>query len=233
MPPNRVQSKRKIVPSRRAYENARLHSIARPPPPRTQKRQSRIPEHVDLTSNDLPDLESKQQASRKPPKPQEPLPTKYALSIKVFVDKVSICAQSMLQTAGAFDYARFIGIEAEKTSEYCARLGRDVNTIRISRAAIAYNKKESFESDIDSLEDWRRFDELAGSYLQDRSKKDVQVSWTITRQLKALTVEPEKEAPELHEDESEDDAQDDDEEAEKTGSSKKVSSIEAFLNRRL
>ncbi|KAI9854597.1 MAG: hypothetical protein M1813_000948 [Trichoglossum hirsutum] len=205
MPPNRAQTKRKVVPSRRAYENSLPRTTARPPPRRTLKQPSQTPEHIDLTSNDLLDLESKQQASRKPPKPQEPLPTKYALSIKVFVDKVSICAQSMLQTAGAFDYARFIGIEAEKTSEYCARLGRDVNAIRTSRATIAYNKKNSFESDIDN-----------------KSKKDVQVSWTITRQLKALSVEPGKEAPKLHEDESEHDAQDDDEEkAEKTRSFKK------------
>ncbi|KAI9771356.1 MAG: hypothetical protein M1840_002326 [Geoglossum simile] len=221
MPPDRVHSKRKIVPSRRAHENARLRSIARPPPPRTQKKQSRTPEHIDLTSNDLPNLESKQQASRKPPKPQEPLPMKYALSIKVFIDNVSICAQSILQTARVFDYARFIGIKAEKTSEYCAKLGRNINTIRTSRATIAYNKKDNFESDIDSLEDWRRFDELARSYLQDKSKKDVQMSWTITHQLKALFVKPERDAFELHEDESKDDAQDDDEEAEKTRSFKK------------
>jgi hypothetical protein len=232
MPPERAQSKRKVVPSRRVYENARLHSIARPPPPRTEKRQLRIPEHIDLTSNDLPDLESKQQVSRKPPKPQEPLPTKYTLSTEIFVDNVRIHAKTRLQTAGAFDYAGFIGIEAQKTSEYCAKLERDVST-RTSAARILYNKKECCESDIDSLEDWRQFDELAGTYLQDKNKKDVQMSWTITRQLKALSMEPEREALEPYEDESEDDPKDDDEEAKTTRSFKKVSSFEAFLNCRL
>lgn len=129
----------------------------------------------------------------------------------------------------AFDYAGFIGDEAQKTSEYCARLGREVS-IRTSRAKIVYNKKESSQSDINSLQDWRLLDEVAGSCLKDKSKKDVQLSWAITYQLKASSVEPEREALELYEDESEDDAKDDDEEAEKTRSSKKVSSFEAFPN---
>ncbi|KAI9868846.1 MAG: hypothetical protein M1813_004697 [Trichoglossum hirsutum] len=215
MPPDRAQSKRKVVPSRRAYENARSHSIARPPLHRTSKRQSRVLEHIDLTSNDLPNPESKQQVTRKPSKPQEPLPTKYTLSIDVFVDNVCLYSRMVLQTAGAFDYTGLIGAEAQKTSEYCARIERDVS-IRTSIAKIVYNKKECSQSNIDCLEDWRSFDELARTYLQDRSKKDVHLSWAITYQLKELSVEPEKEASELHDDESEDDTKDDDEEAETT-----------------
>jgi hypothetical protein len=78
------------MPSRRAYENASLFSVARSQPPQTKKRQSWIPEYIDLTFNDLLNLESKQQVSKKLPKLQEPLPMKYTLSIDVFVDKVYI-----------------------------------------------------------------------------------------------------------------------------------------------
>ena len=215
------------MPSRRAYENTRSSSVARPAPPRTKKKRSRIPEHNDLTPNDLSDLEPKQRVSRKPSKSQEPLPTKYTLYIKVLVDDVDIYSRTRLQTAGAFDYAGFMSVEAQKTSEYCARLERDAVT-RTSRAKIVYNKKEYFQSDIDSLEDWRLLDELAGTYLQDKSKKDVQLSWVITHRLKALSVEPEKEALEPFEDESEDDPKDYDEEAESARPSEKVGFFEAF-----
>ncbi|KAI9764929.1 MAG: hypothetical protein M1840_007954 [Geoglossum simile] len=118
-------------------------------------------EHIDLTFNDSPDLEPKQQVSRKSPKPQEPLPMKYTLSIDVFVDNIRV--------------------EAQKTS--C---------------------------------------------LQDKSKKDMQLSWAITCQLKALSVELEMGALKPYEDESKDDTKDDDENAEKTHSSKKFSSFEVF-----
>ena len=57
MPLDCAQLKRKVVLSRRAYENAHSHSIAQPLPHRTPKRQSQVPKHIDLTSNDLLDLE--------------------------------------------------------------------------------------------------------------------------------------------------------------------------------
>ncbi|KAI9770757.1 MAG: hypothetical protein M1840_003007 [Geoglossum simile] len=223
MPPDHVRTKRKVVPSRRASENASLRRNARPPPPRTKKRQSPIPkhtEHIDLTSNDPPDLEPKKKVSRKSPKPREPLPTKYALTLTVYVDDVRIYSQFKLQTPGAFDYAGFIAFETQKMSDYCDKQGRDVDT-RISMVKMVYNKKECHSADIESLEDWMLVDEFAESYLQDRSKKDVQLDWVITYKLKALSVEPEKKAPEPFEDESEDDAKNDDEDAETTHSSKK------------
>ncbi|KAI9768164.1 MAG: hypothetical protein M1840_004994 [Geoglossum simile] len=213
MPRERAQLKRKVVPSRRARETTRPSGIAQPPPSRTKKTHSRIPEHIDLTSNDCPTLESTKKVSKKSPKPQEPLPTKYPLSIDIFVDNICVYLRTMLQTAGAFDYAGFMSIDARKTSEYCARIGREVS-IRTSHAKITYNKKEFCQSDIDNPEDWRLFDELAGTYLQDKNKKDVQLSWTITSQLKALSMELEKTAPKLYEDESEDDAENGDDEVE-------------------
>ncbi|KAI9773649.1 MAG: hypothetical protein M1840_006923 [Geoglossum simile] len=224
MPPTRVKSKRTAMPSRRAYENSLPRTTARPPTRRTLKQPSQTPEHIDLTSNDTPSLESTQQASKKPLKPHEPLPTKYTLSINVFVDNIRIYSRIMLQTAGSFDYLGFIAVEAQKTADYCAKIGRDVST-RISTAMIVYNKKESGQSDIETLEDWRLFDDVAASCLQDKSKKDVQLSWVITSQLKALSVELEKEALEPFEDENEDN----DEDAEGTRSSKQNTTT----NRRL
>jgi len=100
MPPNRVRSKRKVVPSRRAYENTLSRSTSRPAPSRTPKRRSRTPEQIDLTSNDPPDLEPKQQVGRKPSKPHEPLRTKYTMSTQVIVDKTLILTRLVLQTAG-------------------------------------------------------------------------------------------------------------------------------------
>ncbi|KAI9855807.1 MAG: hypothetical protein M1813_009616 [Trichoglossum hirsutum] len=172
MPPNRVRSKRKVAPSRRAYENTLSRSTARPAPSRTPKRRSRTPEQIDLTSNDLPDLEPKQQVGRKPPKPHEPLPTKYTMSTQVIVDKTLILTRLVLQAAEAFDYAGFIAEETQMTTEHCAKLGQE---------------------------------------------------------LKLPPVEPEREAPELHEDENEDDANNDDEEAEKTCSFKKNTATNVCL----
>ncbi|KAI9866736.1 MAG: hypothetical protein M1813_000678 [Trichoglossum hirsutum] len=220
MPPERIQSKRKLVPSRRASEIASSYNIAQPLPSRIKKKRSRIPKRIDLTSDDPLALESTQLVSKKPPKLQEPLPTKYTLSIDILVSDTLIYSRTMLQTAGAFDYIGFIGTEARKTSEYCARIGRVVS-IRSSRAKIIYSKKEFCQSDIDDPEDWRLFDELAETYLQDKNKKDIQLSWTITYQLKALSVEPGKEVIELYEDESEANTEDDEKEVEKAGSSMK------------
>ncbi|KAI9858948.1 MAG: hypothetical protein M1813_007250 [Trichoglossum hirsutum] len=220
MPPERARSKRKLVLSRRVCEIAGSSNITRPPLSRAKKQRPRVPKRIDLTSNDLPDLESTQLVSKMPSKPREPLPTKYTLSINILVGDVRIHSRTMLQTAGAFDYAGFMSIEARKTSEYCARVGRDVD-IRSSTAKITYNKEETCQSDIDDPEDWRLFDELAGTYLQDKNKKDVQLSWTITCQLKALSVEPEKEVIELYEDESEVDTEDGEKGIGKAGSSMK------------
>lgn len=226
MPPERAQSKRKVVPSRRAYENARSRSIARPPPSGTKKRQSRVsrvPEHIDLTSTDSYNLESTEIVSKKVPKPSEPLPTKYGLSIEVSVDEVAIYSRSMLQTAGAFDYAGFMSIEAQKTSEHCARIGR-VSSIRASKATIVYNKKDACHSHIDNPEDWLLFDEMAGTYLGDKSKKDLHVSWNISYQLKAVSTEPEK-AIEPYEDDDDVETEDDDNNTGEADPSVKVSPL--------
>jgi hypothetical protein len=78
--------------------------------------------------------------------------------------------------AGAFDYAGFIAEETQMTTEHCAKLGQEVSS-RASRAKLVYNKKESFESDIKTLRDWRQFDEVAGLYLKDKSKRDLLLSF--------------------------------------------------------
>ncbi|KAI9759327.1 MAG: hypothetical protein M1840_003375 [Geoglossum simile] len=145
MPPECVRSKREVVPSRRARETARSSNIARPPPPRTKKKGSRIPEHIDLTSNDIPDVESTQQVSKKPPKLQESLPTKYTLSIDILIDDVQVYSRTILQTAGVFDYAEFISVEARKISEHCARIDRELKALSVEpeKRAIEPYKDES------------------------------------------------------------------------------------------
>src|SRR3954451_12539853 len=114
MPPERTQSKRKTVPSRRASENARASRVGRPPTSQAGRKQPKVPVHIDLTSTDPPGLESTQMVSKKAPKPSEPLPTKYGLSIEICVGEVTIYSRTMLQTVGAFDYAGFMDTEAQK-----------------------------------------------------------------------------------------------------------------------
>jgi len=193
MPPERGKSKRKLVPSKRASENASSSRIARPPTSRTKKTQPRVPVHIDLTTTDLSSVGSTQTVSRKAPKPSELLPTKYGLSIEIFVGGVAIYLRTMLQTAGAFDYTGFMSIEAQKTSEHCARISH-ISSIRTSKATITYNKKDACHSHIENLEKWRQFDEMAGVYLGDKSKKDLHINWNISYQLEAVSTEPEKEA---------------------------------------
>jgi hypothetical protein len=96
MPPERTQSKRKPVPSRRASENASSYHVARPLTSQTKKMQLQVPVDIDLTSTDPSGLESTQTVSKKAPKPSEPLPTKYGLSIEIFVSEVAIYLQTML-----------------------------------------------------------------------------------------------------------------------------------------
>src|SRR5579862_3679662 len=193
MPPERGKSKRKLVPSKRASENASSSRIARPPTSRTKKTQPRVPVHIDLTSTDLSSVGSTQTVSRKAPKPSELLPTKYGLSIEIFVGGVAIYLRTMLQMAGAFDYTGFMSVEAQKTSEHCARISH-ISSIRTSKATITYNKKDACHSHIENLEKWRQFDEMAGVYLGDKSKKDLHINWNISYQLEAVSTEPEKEA---------------------------------------
>ncbi|KAH0543226.1 hypothetical protein FGG08_002390, partial [Glutinoglossum americanum] len=58
-------------------------------------------------------------------------------------------------------------------------------------------------------EDWQLFNEIVGTYLGDRSKKDLHINWIITYQLKAASTEPEKEAIESYEDDDDAEAKDD------------------------
>jgi hypothetical protein len=59
-------------------------------------------------------MESMQPVSKKVTKPREPLPIKYTLSIDIFVGKTCVYTQTILQTARAFDYTRFMSIEYYK-----------------------------------------------------------------------------------------------------------------------
>ncbi|KAI9766237.1 MAG: hypothetical protein M1840_006651 [Geoglossum simile] len=207
MPPTHTKSKRTPVPSKRASEIVSSSRVTRPKAFRT-KTKPRIPVHIDLTSTESSNLESIQTVSKKALKLIEPLPTKYALSIEISVGEVTIYLRLMLQTVGTFDYTGFLSVEAQKTLEHCARLGR-VTSIRISKATIVYNKKDACDSHIDNPEEWRLFDEMAGTYLGDKSKKDLHINWNISYQLKVLSTEPEKEAIELYKDDDEAETEDD------------------------
>ena len=189
MPPDRVQSKRKPRPSLRARE---YHASTRPGVPRTsqgRKRPSQTAEEVDLTADEPETLEA---VSKRASKAQESLPTKYTLAIEVFIGKIQIHAQTKLQTAGGFYYSKFIQDEAQRVSNHCLLIGRDIGR-RGSMARITYNKKSAFESYIEGPEDWIEFDEFVGSCLKDKGKRDVQVHWKITYELKELSAEPDKE----------------------------------------
>src|SRR5947208_975841 len=174
MPADRAQSKRKPRPSLRARENrAPTHSDT-PPTSRSRNRLPPAVEEVDLTSDMPVDLESNTKVSKRALKPQESSPTKYLLSFEVLVDNTRVGGRSWLQTAGEFDFAGFSRDEAQKTSDYCIRIGGDINS-RSSIAGVTYNKKLAHESDLDGLADWAAFDELVGSFLEDKSKRDVQI----------------------------------------------------------
>ena len=101
-----------------------------------------------------------------------------------------------------------MSIETQKISEYCARIGR-VTSIQTSKVTITYNKKDAYDSHIETLEDWQLFNKIVGTYLGDRSKKDLHINWNINYQFKAVSTEPEKEAIKPYEDDDDIEAEDD------------------------
>ena len=80
------------------------------------------------------------------------MPTKYALQINLFVGKSHITMHSSLLTPREFDFPKYMSEEAQKISDYCFQIGREVG-FRSSIAGVTYNKKLAKESDIEGSDD--------------------------------------------------------------------------------
>ena len=81
--------------------------------------------------------------------------------------------------AGEFDFARFSWDEAQKMLDYYIQISRDINS-QSSITRVTYNKKLAHKSDINRPADWAALDELVRSFLEDKSKWDIQIHLKIT-----------------------------------------------------